>query len=57
MMRSTASGATSARSSALRQASIDIVAVVSPGPAMCRSRMPVRVTIHSSEVSTICSRS
>src|SRR5690606_38382515 len=35
----------------------DSVPVVSCGAAMRRSRMPVRVTIHSSEVSTIRSRS
>ena len=34
-----------------------IVAVVSCGPATRRSRMPVRVRIHSSDVSTMRSRS
>src|SRR5579872_1741437 len=41
----------------VRTAWVDSVAVVSSGPAIRRSRIPVRCTIHSSEVSTIRSRS
>ncbi len=58
MIRSTLLGWTSATSSALRAAVAASVAVVSLGSAAtCRSSMPVRVRIHSSVVSTICSKS
>ncbi len=42
---------------ARRPATAAMLAVVSPGPAMRRSQIPVRLTIHSSAVSTIFSRS
>src|SRR3546814_6634343 len=44
---------TPAASSALLAATAARVEVVSPSPAMRRLRMPVRSTIHSSDVSTI----
>ena len=46
-----------AAASAARHASAASVAVVSSGPAMWRKRMPVRSTIHSSDVSTSCASS
>src|SRR5688572_22169205 len=46
-----------AASSALRAASVAMSELSTPDSIMRRSRMPVRVTIHSSEVSTIFSRS
>jgi hypothetical protein len=57
MMRSMSSGATPASAIARRAASRARSEVASAGPAMRRSRMPVRVVIHSSEVSTMRSRS
>ena len=51
------SGARPARLIAVAAASVASVAVVSPGPAMRRSRMPLRSTIHASLVSTRASRS
>ena len=56
-MRSTSSGSTPACSSACRAAGSARSLAAWSGSAMCRSRIPVRVTIHSSEVSTIASRS
>jgi len=50
-------GSSPAAAIALRAAAAPREAVVSPGPAMRRSRMPVRWTIHSSLVSTIVDRS
>ena len=47
----------SARAIALTAASLPRSDVATPGSAMCRSRMPVRCTIHSSDVSTIRDRS
>ena len=52
-----ASGVSPACLIAAAPASMARVAVVSPGPAIRRSRMPVRSTIHWSLVSTRCSRS
>src|SRR4051812_29732241 len=52
-IRSRSFGSMPAASMALRAAAAPRVAVDSPGPAMRRSRMPVRWTIHSSLVSTI----
>jgi hypothetical protein len=49
----TASASIPAAASARRAASVASVAVVSPSPAMWRKRMPVRSTIHSSDVSTV----
>src|SRR6185436_9332094 len=57
MMRSTSFGGTPAASSDCRQASVANWDMNSPSPAIRRSRMPVRVVIHSSLVSTIFSRS
>ena len=51
------SGCRPATAMARLPATAAIVAVVSSGAAMRRSRMPVRVTIHSSDVSTSRSRS
>ena len=51
------SGASPAVWIARRPATAAMDAVVSFAAATRRSRMPVRVTIHSSEVSTIRSRS
>ena len=56
-MRSMSFGASPAASIALRAAAVASVAVDSSLPAMRRSRMPVRCTIHSSLVSTIFDRS
>ena len=53
----TSCGRSRARSSATRAARVDIDEVVSPSDAMRRSRMPVRVAIHSSDVSTMRSSS
>ena len=53
MMRSTSAGAMPRQASALRAACSARSDVVSAGAAMCRSRMPVRVRIHSSLVSTV----
>ena len=52
-IRSTSRGSAPAASSARRAASVPRVAVVSATPANRRSRMPVRVRIHSSEVSIV----
>src|SRR6185295_4314898 len=57
MIRSTSAGGTPAASSAWRHASVANWDMTSPSPAIRRSRMPVRVVIHSSLVSTIFSRS
>ncbi len=58
MIRSTLLGGTSATSRALRAASTAKEAVVSLGlAATWRFSMPVRLRIHSSLVSTICSSS
>jgi mRNA-degrading endonuclease toxin of MazEF toxin-antitoxin module len=57
MIRSMSAGARPAVWIARRPATAAIDAVVSSAAATRRSRMPVRVTIHSSEVSTIRSRS
>ena len=54
---STSSGATPASAIARLPASTAIVATLSPSDTTCRSRMPVRDMIHSSEVSTILSKS
>ena len=51
------SGCSPATAMARLPAIADSVAVVSCGAAMRRSRMPVRVTIHSSDVSTTRSSS
>ena len=51
------SGCSPAVAMARRPATDAMLAVVSSGPAMRRSQMPVRETIHSSFVSTMCSRS
>ena len=56
-IRSMSSGSRPATAIARSAATAPIEAVVSSGPATRRSRIPVRVTIHSSDVSTICSRS
>src|SRR6188472_4008862 len=53
MTRSTSDASTPATASASRAACTDRVVVVSSSAAMRRSRMPVRLTIHSSEVSTM----
>src|SRR5690349_3418403 len=55
MSRSIASGGIPACLIAAVPASIASEAVVSVGAATCRSRMPVRSTIHASVVSTRCS--
>ena len=57
MTRSSSSGAMPATASASRAACTLRVVVVSSSAAMRRSRMPVRLTIHSSDVSTSFSRS
>ena len=57
MMTSMSSGARPAVRIARSAATAAIDAVVSFAAATRRSRMPVRVTIHSSDVSTIRSRS
>src|SRR3954451_442560 len=57
MIRSSSEAAMPAESSALRAAAVASDAVVSPSPAMRRSLIPVRWTIHSSLVSTIFDRS
>jgi len=54
---STSIGSMPAFSMALRAARAPISAALMSGSAMRRSRMPVRVRIHSSEVSTISSSS
>jgi hypothetical protein len=54
--RSMVCGSSPALSSAARPAWVASVAVLSPGPANRRSRIPVRSRIHSSEVSTIVSK-
>jgi len=56
-MRSMSPGRSPAAASAWRQAASARSLVASPSAATCRSRMPVRETIHSSVVSTIDSRS
>ena len=45
------------RPSAIFAAATDMEEVVSPSPAICLSRMPVRAVIHSSLVSSVFSRS
>ncbi len=57
MTRSRSSGATPACSSAFRAAGRARSLAASSGAAIRRSLIPVRVTIHSSVVSTITSRS
>src|SRR5438270_7124866 len=57
MTRSTCQGETPARSRACREAVTASVVVLSPSDTMRRSRIPVRLVIHSSEVSTSFSRS
>ena len=57
MIRSISAAVTPAAAIARRAASSAMSEVVSAGPAIRRSRMPVRVVIHSSEVSTMRSRS
>ena len=57
MMRSMSSGSRPAVRMARRPATEAIDAVVSCAAATRRSRIPVRLTIHSSLVSTIRSRS
>jgi hypothetical protein len=52
-MRSMSSGFNRAESSALRAAVVPRLAEVSPTPAKRRVRMPVRVRIHSSDVSRL----
>ena len=49
---SSSAGCTPDADSALRAALVAIEKVVVPGSAMCRRRIPVRSTIHWSEVST-----
>ena len=56
-MASTSAGAMPARSRARRAAAVPMADDVSSAAAMRRSRMPVRVWIHSSLVSTSFSRS
>ena len=56
-MKSISSAVTWARSIACWAARMARSAGPSPSSTMWRSRMPVRWTIHSSEVSTICSSS
>src|SRR5687768_12113157 len=56
-MWSMSSGPSPAISRARREASNARSEEASPGPTMCRSEIPVRSRIHSSEVSTIFSRS
>ena len=56
-MRSMSSAVRPAVSSACRAAVTDREVVLSSAPTMRRSLMPVRLVIHSSEVSTIRSRS
>src|SRR5918994_1512692 len=56
-MRSISSAVRPAVSSAWRAAVTEREVVLSSGPTMRRSLMPVRLVIHSSEVSTIRSRS
>ena len=57
MIRSRSFGSRPAFASASCAALVDMPELVSPSSAMRRSRIPVRETIHSSVVSTICSRS
>ena len=57
MTRSTSAADSLAHANALSAAFTHIEDVVSPGPAICRWQMPVRVRIHSSLVSTSASRS
>src|SRR4030042_6435031 len=57
MSSSTSSGETSASAMARRPASIARVATLSSGPTTWRSRIPVRDMIHSSDVSTMRSKS
>jgi hypothetical protein len=57
MIRSISSGETPRRSRAMRAARAARSLVAVPGSTTWRSRIPVRVRIHSSEVSTIFSRS
>ena len=56
-MRSMSAGVRPALSSAARAAASPSEAVVSSSPAIWRWRMPVRCAIHSSEVSTMPSKS
>ena len=57
MMQSRSVATSPAFVSALRAAATAMSLVGSSGAAMCRSFIPVRVTIHSSDVSNIFSRS
>src|ERR671915_109998 len=57
MTRSSSDASRPATASASRAALTERVVVVSSSAAMRRSRIPVRVTIHSSDVSTIRDRS
>ena len=57
MIRSMSSGSRPAVRIARSAATAPMDAVVSSAAATRRSRMPVRLTIHSSDVSTIRSRS
>ena len=56
-MRSSSEAAMPRRSRASRAAGTQMALVGVPGSTMCRRSMPVRVRIHSSEVSTNFSRS
>ena len=56
-IRSMSAGCNPALSSAFRAAAVARSEVSSPSAAMWRWRMPVRWTIHSSDVSTIAARS
>ena len=51
MIMSSSAALTPAAAIALCAASVQMDVSVSPGPAMCRSRMPVRSRIHASSVS------
>ncbi len=53
IMASTSSGPSCFAAISRRTASAPMLAVLSPGAARRRSRMPVRVTIQSSEVSRV----
>jgi hypothetical protein len=57
MMRSISCASILACANAARAAAMPRSEVISPSAAIWRSRMPVRCTIHSSEVSTVRARS
>ena len=57
MMASMSPGPSWRSAMSRRTASAPIVEVVSPGAPIRRSRIPVRVMIHSSEVSRLCASS